>query len=72
MLLVESTVTESALTEVESTVTAPVKAMIQKGISNEQLPELPTVDVRARDLNGMDSTDASHAIKVESQREELE
>ena len=55
---------------VESTVTAPVKAMIEKGISNESLPELTTVDSRARDLNGVDSTDTDHAIKVESEREE--
>ena len=55
---------------VESTVTAPVKAMIEKGISNESLPELTTVDSRARDLNGLDSTDTDHAIKVESEREE--
>jgi len=69
-----STVTafNSLVGNVESTVTAPVKAMIQKGISNESLPELPTVDVRARDLNGMDSTDTSHAIKVDSEREEIE
>jgi hypothetical protein len=44
--------------------------MIEKGISNESLPELTTVDSRARDLNGLDSTDTDHAIKVESEREE--
>ena len=52
--------------------TAPVKAMIQKGITNDSLPELPTVDVRARDLNGLDSTDTTDAIKVQSEREGLE
>ena len=69
-----STVTafNSLVGNVESTVTAPVKAMIDKGITNESLPELPTVDTRARDLNGLDSTDTSHAIKVESAREENE
>jgi len=69
-----STVTafNSLVGNVESTVTAPVKAMIDKGITNETLPELPTVDTRARDLNGLDSTDTSHAIKVESAREENE
>ena len=69
-----STVTafNSLVGNVESTVTAPVKAMIQKGITNDPLPELPTVDVRARDLNGMDSTDTSHAITVKSEREGLE
>ena len=67
-----STVTafNSLVGNVESTVTAPVKAMIEKGISNESLPELTTVDSRARDLNGLDSTDTDHAIKVESEREE--
>jgi len=67
-----STVTafNSLVGNVESTVTAPVKAMIEKGITNEALPELPTVDTRARDLNGMDSTDTTHAIKVESERKE--
>jgi DNA recombination protein RmuC len=69
-----STVTafNSLVGNVESTVTAPVKAMIQKGITNESLPELPTVDVRARDLNGLDSTDTTDAIKVQSEREGLE
>jgi len=67
-----STVTafNSLVGNVESTVTAPVKAMIDKGITNESLPELPTVETRARDLNGLDSTDTSHAIKVESERKE--
>ncbi|MFM8621090.1 MAG: DNA recombination protein RmuC [Candidatus Nanopelagicaceae bacterium] len=69
-----STVTafNSLVGNVESTVTAPVRAMIDKGITNESLPELPTVDARARDLNGMDSTDTSHAIRVDSAREESE
>ena len=69
-----STVTafNSLVGNVESTVTAPVKAMIQKGITNDSLPELPTVDVRARDLNGLDSTDTTDAIKVQSEREGLE
>jgi hypothetical protein len=43
--------------------------MIDKGITNEKLPELPTVDSRARDLNGLDSTDTTHAIRVDSARE---
>jgi DNA recombination protein RmuC len=66
-----STVTafNSLVGNVESTVTAPVRAMIDKGITNEKLPELPTVDSRARDLNGLDSTDTTHAIKVDSARE---
>jgi DNA recombination protein RmuC len=69
-----STVTafNSLVGNVESTVTAPVKAMIEKGITSEALPELPTVETRARDLNGLDSTDTSHAIKVESERKEQE
>jgi DNA recombination protein RmuC len=66
-----STVTafNSLVGNVESTVTAPIRAMIDKGITNEKLPELPTVDARARDLNGLDSTDTTHAIKVDSARE---
>lgn len=69
-----STVTafNSLVGNVESTVTAPVKAMIEKGITSDALPELPTVETRARDLNGLDSTDTTHAIKVESERKEQE